>query len=87
MLEPRKIDSKGRVMLGSEYAGEMVLIERTEHGDIIIHPAILVPQKEAWVHTDPKIAASMNRALKQASKKQFSSDPIDLTGEDWLDND
>jgi hypothetical protein len=84
MFEARKIDSKGRVMLGSEYAGAIVLLEQAENGDIIIHPAAVVPLSEAWLHNNPKAAASVARGLKQASEDQFAGDPIDIDGEDWL---
>ncbi len=87
MLQPRKIDSKGRVMLGSEFAGAIVLVEHTDNGDIIIHPAMVVPKHEAWVHNNPEVASDLARALDQASKKQFASNPIDINNEDWLDNE
>lgn len=84
MLEARKIDSKGRVMLGSEYAGAVVLLEQAANGDIIIHPAAVVPLNEAWLHNNPKAAASVARGLKQATEGKFADDPIDVDSEDWL---
>ncbi len=84
MLEARKIDSKGRVLLGSEYAGSIVLLEQAANGDIIIHPAAVVPMNEAWLHNNPKAAASVARGLKQAAEGKFAKDPIDLSAEDWL---
>ncbi len=86
MLQPRKIDNKGRVTLGPEYAGLFVLVEEKEDGDIIIHPAAIVPQGEAWLHRNQTAAASVARGLEQAAKGQFAKNPIDLNDDAWLDD-
>ncbi len=87
MFQPRKIDSKGRVMLGAEYSGAIVLIEKKEDGDIVIHLAEVIPQKEAWLYKNKEALASVLKGLEQAKKGQFANDPINFDEDDWLDED
>jgi hypothetical protein len=74
----KTVDSKGRVVLGSEYANRMVLVDDTEPGKLIIMPATAVPDRELWLHQNKPVQAAVLAGLEQARAGRFSANPPDL---------
>lgn len=86
MQVSKKCDSKGRLMLGTAFANTIFLINEEEEGKIVIKKAIIVPEKEMWLHKNEAAMSSVQRGLKQAKQGKFGKDP--LTGKknmSWLD--
>lgn len=61
------VDSKGRVYLGSQFAGRMVIIDDTDPGQIIITPAVAIPAREAWLYENKKALDLVRKGLAQAA--------------------
>lgn len=66
VTESLKVDAKGRVTLGQEFANSIVLVERHDE-KVIIRRGQVVPAREAWVHRSPATSKSLSRALADAS--------------------
>ena len=75
MLDVKNTDGKGRVTLGSRFANRTVLVEETADGDVLIRPAKVIPEREAWLYENPKALAMVRRGLEQARKRQFVKGP------------
>jgi AbrB family looped-hinge helix DNA binding protein len=74
MAEPLRyltLDRKGRATLPEEVrkalgveAGDLILLERTEHGTFELVPASLVPTDQLWFH-HPEVAERIARAEEE----------------------
>ena len=71
-------DSKGRVPLGVRHAGERYIITQDSEGRFILEKAVLVPEREAWLHKNRKVKESVLRGLNQAKEKRLKRNAIDL---------
>ena len=71
-------DSKGRVPLGVRHAGERYIITQESEGRFILEKAVLVPEREAWLHRNKKAKESVLKGLKQAKEKRLKRNAIDL---------
>lgn len=61
-------------MLGPEYAGRTMLVEYQD-GRILLTPAVVVPEYEAWLFQSKEALASVQRGLRQASGRELVSNP------------
>lgn len=59
------IDANGRITLGQEYAGQMVLVDETEPGVWIVKVGQFIPDNERWMHL-PEEAAKFAEAIAWA---------------------
>ena len=59
-------DSRGRISLGSRFAGQTVIIEEVGPTEVRITLARAIPRREMWLHKNPKAKASVLRGLAQA---------------------
>jgi hypothetical protein len=75
MLNVKNADSKGRITLGSRFANRTVIVEETADGDVLIRPAKVIPEREAWLYENPKALAMVRKGLEQARKRQFVKGP------------
>jgi len=75
-------DSKGRVPLGVRHAGERYIITQDSEGRFILEKAILVPEREAWLHKSKAAKESVLRGLDQAKQKRLKRNVIDLDASD-----
>ena len=73
-------DSKGRLALGSQYAGKTFLI-REESGRIIIEPAVVFGEREARLYRNKAAWSSLERGLRQAHDRDFGDSPPDLSAD------
>lgn len=71
---PRNTDSKGRISLGEAFANRTMLVEHRDD-EIILRPARVIPEREAWLYENPKALDSVRRGLKQAASKTFVKGP------------
>jgi hypothetical protein len=71
----KKTDSKGRLLLGEEYANQDVIIEPQKDGSLLLKPAVVVQIAEAWLYKNKAAFLSVQRGQKQASQRQFAKDP------------
>jgi hypothetical protein len=78
------VDSKGRLALGSRFVGRTVIVDDSDPNKIVITPAVVIPESEAWLYQNTKALASVRAGLDQASQRQFASDIPDLDGDSGL---
>jgi hypothetical protein len=76
-------DSKGRVSLGSDFAGRTVIVEETAMG-ITITPAVVIPEREAWLYKNKKAIGMLRKGLAEAAAGNFSDAPPELDADAGL---
>jgi hypothetical protein len=72
------IDKKGRLMLGAALAGRMVIVDDSDPNQIVISPAVAIPQREAWLYKNNVALGRVRKGLEQAKTGDFSESPPDL---------
>ena len=77
-MTTKLVDSKGRLMLGRQLAGRMVIIDDTNPDCIIITPAVAIPEREAWLYKNEQALNSVRIGLEQARNGKFCANPPDL---------
>lgn len=73
----RTIDSKGRVNVGSEFAGRHVLVEADESG-IALRYVDPVPVQEAWLWRNREALERVRQGVEEAQRGELSSGPEEL---------
>ena len=73
-LAVRRVDAKGRITLGQEFAEQQWIVERVEGGFRLI-PAAIVPAPEAWLYKDPDAIRAVVEGLEQAKAGELVSGP------------
>lgn len=71
-------DSKGRIALGSKYAGKTFIVVSKKTGEIVIQPAVVVPEREAWLYQNQGAMEAVQRGLQQAGRGERSKSPPNL---------
>ena len=77
----RLIDKKGRLMLGTALAGRMVIVDDSDPDQIVISPAVAIPEREAWLYKNQEALGRVREGLEQARGGDFSEAPPDLDGD------
>ena len=77
-MTTRTVDSKGRISLGSRFANRTVLIEKVDATELRVTLARIVPQREVWLHKNPRAKAAVRRGLTQAKARKTAKLPPDL---------
>lgn len=68
--ETKQTDGRGRLSLGADYANRTFLVE--DAGDcVIIRPARVIPEAEAWLYANKETLAGLREALDQARRREF----------------
>ena len=49
-LQTKKIDSKGRIVLGKQFANRAAIVQYMDDGDMVIRLARIIPENEAWLY-------------------------------------
>jgi hypothetical protein len=75
IAEPKKLDQKGRLSLGKDYAGKLVTVRQIAEGVWQVVLSVAVPAPEAWLHENPEAIASVMRGMKQAAEGQTVPGP------------
>jgi hypothetical protein len=76
-MTTKTADSKGRVSLGSRFANQTVIVEDVDPTEVRVTLAQVVPQRELWLHRNPKAKASVLRGLAQAKAGKGVKSPLD----------
>lgn len=84
-METKTVDSKGRLTLGPEFAGKIVILRRGKRG-ITITPAVVIPEHEAWLYKNPEALAAVERGLADAKQGRFSKNPPRIDPQ-WAEED
>jgi len=77
-------DSKGRLALGSQYAGRTALVIVREDGSILIEPAAVIPEQEVWLYANPVALERVREGLREARDHQFAQPAPDLKADDEM---
>jgi hypothetical protein len=72
---PKTADSKGRLSLGSRFVNQTVIVEDVDATEVRITLAEVIPQRDVWLHENPKAKASVFRGLKQAKASKAAKSP------------
>ncbi len=75
MSAAKKIDSKGRLLLGEKYAGTTVLLEELENGEVLIKPAVTIAASEKWLFANDEAMGLVLAGLKQAREGKTVTNP------------
>jgi hypothetical protein len=75
LMTTKTADSKGRISLGSRFANQTVIVEDVDPTEVRITLAQVIPQREVWLHKNPKAKASVMRGLKQAKAGKTAKSP------------
>jgi hypothetical protein len=74
VLPLKKIDGKGRLTLGQEFAGRTVQVERDSDG-IVLRFYRMVPDREAWLWENGTAKDMVDRGLEQAERGELNDGP------------
>jgi hypothetical protein len=77
-MTTKTADSKGRVSLGSRFAGQTVIIQDVDATEVRVTLAQVIPKRELWLQKNPKAKASVLRGLTQAQAGEAAKSPPDL---------
>lgn len=61
------IGTSGQITLGKQYAGRTVLVEEVEKGVWLLKIARVIPESEAWLHTEP-VKSRVDQAIAWAAE-------------------
>ncbi len=64
----KQIDSKGRLLLGSEFAGTTFLMETQKDGSFLLRQAVTVPVETAWFFKNQKAQNLVKAGLEEAAQ-------------------
>jgi hypothetical protein len=70
-----QVDKKGRLTLGRRFAGKTVIVKELDDSSIIVTPAVVIPEREAWLYKNRPAHQSVQRGINQARKRQFVKGP------------
>ena len=76
------LDSKGRVSLGKQFAGNTVMVDDTDPYNIVIKRAVVIPEQEAWLYRNPKALKLVRKGLAEAAAGKFSDSSPDLEADE-----
>ncbi len=85
MTAAKKIDSKGRLLLGEDLAGSTVLVEKLASGEYLVKPAVIIPAREKWLFDNEGALNSVLLGLKQAREQKFVKKPAFDKKKAWKD--
>ncbi len=77
-MTTKTADSKGRISLGSRFANQTVIVEDVDPTEVRVTLAQVIPQREVWLHKNPKAKASVLRGLGQAKAREKAKAPPNL---------
>ncbi len=73
-FETKQADERGRISLGMAFANRTFLVEND--GDaIIVRPARVIPEREAWLYDNKTALARVRKGLDQARRREFAEAP------------
>ncbi len=80
-MTTKVVDSKGRIALGSRFVGRTVIVDDSDPDRIVVTPAVVIPEREAWLYRNEKALTSVRQGLAEAQQRRFSKKPPDLNAD------
>ena len=77
-MTTKLVDKKGRLMLGTAFAGRMVIVDDSDPEQIVISPAVAIPEREAWLYKNKVALSRVRKGLEEARAGNCSAAPPDL---------
>lgn len=71
-MTTKVVDSKGRIALGSRFVGRTVIIDDSDPDKIVITPAVVIPESEAWLYRNKRALNSVRKGLAEAKARRFA---------------
>ena len=65
--ESIRADDKGRVILGREFSGKNYRVSKNEHGEILLTPVVVIPERDVWLYRNPQALAIFRLGLEEAA--------------------
>ena len=72
--ETKQADERGRLSLGATFANCTFLVEAV-HDGILIRPARVIPEREAWLYENPEALTLVRKGLADARDRKFAKAP------------
>ena len=86
-MTTKTLDTKGRVTLGSQFAGQTVVIDDSNPTCIMIKPVVMIPAAEAWLYKNEAALGLVRQGLDDARRGNFADESPDVESDlDWLDD-
>ena len=86
-MTTKTLDSKGRVTLGSQFAGQTVIIDVSNPTCIMIRPVVMIPADEAWLYKNQTALNLVREGLNDARHGNFAEADPDVDGDlRWLND-
>lgn len=86
-MTTKTLDSKGRVTLGSQFAGQTVIIDVSNPTCIMIRPVVMIPADEAWLYKNQTALGLVREGLNDARHGNFAEAGPDVDGDlRWLND-
>ena len=79
-ITTKTLDAKGRVTLGSHFAGQTVVVDDSDPRCILIKPVVMIPAEEAWLYANETAKGRVRDGLAQAQRGEFADAP-DVAGD------
>jgi len=74
-MTTKTLDAKGRVTLGSQFAGQTVVIDDSNPSCILIKPVVMIPAQEAWLYKSQTALDRVREGLDEARRGKFADTP------------
>ena len=81
------LDGKGRLTLGSRFANQLVIIDDSDATRIVITPAKVVPEHEAWLYSNEAALKSVLTGIQQAQDNRYATQSPDVDADSADDED
>ena len=72
----KKVDEKGRLSLGKDFAGRDLRIEETDSGFVASY-VVQVASNEAWLWENEKALTSVRKGIEEAAAGNLKPGPAD----------
>ncbi|MBI4402956.1 MAG: hypothetical protein HY537_02270 [Deltaproteobacteria bacterium] len=80
----KRLDAKGRLVLGREYANATVLVEKRGEGEFIVKTAAVVPVHEAWLFKNKEALKLVQTGLDEIKKGNVVRTPLNKKDKSWI---
>ena len=80
----KKLDSKGRLVLGPEFANATVLVEELGDGEVRVQKAAVIPLRESWLLKNKEAMDLVQRGLAEARAGKLNQNPLQKNPS-WID--
>ena len=77
-MKTKTFDHKGRITLGPQYAGKIVLVDESNPDSILLKPVVIIPAEEAWLYKNEVALGCVREGLHAARHKTFLDTPPDV---------